>query len=142
MNNRSPQLLAVLPINAPVSRLYKKVLIVWPTDMLGGFSYGFINSAVTIFGSLATILARLTCYVSIHLDRALFRPRGSNTGFFRKFETLEGSLYIFEYCISQRSPASSFLSFFFAPFPCPLTLPHNGLLLGRQQLVLRRHQVD
>jgi len=56
-----PQLLAVLPINAPVSRLYRKVLIDWLTDMLGGFSYGFINSiAATIFGSLATIAS--TCY--------------------------------------------------------------------------------
>jgi hypothetical protein len=56
---RLPQLLAVLPINAPVSRLYRKVLMDWLTDMLGGFSYGFINSAVTIFGSLATIAPRL-----------------------------------------------------------------------------------
>jgi len=58
--SRLPQLLAVLPINAPVSRLYRKVFIDWLTDMLGGFSYGFISSiAVTIFGSLATIPSHL-----------------------------------------------------------------------------------
>lgn len=57
---RLPQLLAVLPINAPVSRLYIKVFMDWLTDMLGGFSYGFISSiAVTIFGSLATIASHL-----------------------------------------------------------------------------------
>lgn len=46
-------------MKAPVSRLYRKVLIVWLTDMLGGFSYGFINSAVTILKSFATIALHL-----------------------------------------------------------------------------------
>jgi len=139
--SRLPQLLAVLPINAPVSRLYRKVFIDWLTDMLGGFSYGFISSiAVTIFGSLATIPSHL---LQEWFTKRTHPPAVPQT---HRVSQIRNTLHSKVTCrASVRASGFAFLFPFLRWFE---TLDNSNSQvtpirrLRRQQFFLRRHQVD